>query len=368
MLAVLACAGTSRWLIPQKQEMQMVFKRMPFILIVIQLAGDPQPGHAAITPMTRTEYLTLFKATIANRNSEAFVRLSDRQTIDYFESLTEALLTGSLIEAEAMVDQINAEGHNYFLVHLVDAIYPTYGIMEYAMPGDPNYKGWGTLLVHPESAGYVIYQAPHVKFEVFTEELTLQAFHDNPYAAAAMLAGTHRYANDDHDHDGEPDADVAHETENLFYIMTKVAAHHGARALTPYWFIQFHGAYDRESEPSIVAATGATWPKFTPSSPLLIIDEVMDTLGLATMGVCGWPEGPGEAEDGQYELTATNNMQGRLLETIGLRHSFMHFELERSLRDGYYYGYEPLFTGTLQFLSTLQDTLNSRCHLLNIKN
>lgn len=179
---------------------------------------------------------------------------------------------------------------------------PVYGFLEKVSPGHPDYRGWGAVLIRPYGDSYTIYQAPHVKADVYTEDITLDAFVDDENARIAIFAGTHRNANDDGDGDGEPDSDVAHDTENLFHALTIFLANKGLTDSKLYWFIQMHGATDRTSEPTIVGSDGADIPTPTSNSPLAQIDDAVDDAGYVTMGVCGWPEGPNDDEDGDYLL------------------------------------------------------------------
>ena len=317
-----------------------------------------------VEQLTSAEFMTQFKASIAGRDSNKFVRLTAPIVENHFQELLSALLDNDLTTAQSEIEALNALDVSYKLVQLTDVVGgPVLGFMESVLPGEPNYHGWGAVLVRPLATGYTIYQAPHVKYDVYTEDITLDAFVDDVNAHIAMFAGTHRYANGDADGDGEPDSDVAHDTENLFHALTVYLANQGLTDSAPYWFVQIHGAADRTSEPTITGSDGAVsgppYPALTPNSPLVQIDDAVDIAGHVSMGVCGWYEGSGNDEDGDYLLAATTNVQGDFLESLGLRQTFMHFEIERSARDSYIAGSGPGHDGILSLLDAIRTTLDA---------
>jgi hypothetical protein len=297
-------------------------------------------AHAAgaVEEMTSAAFLAGYKNSVADRDSTYFVRLTAEAVTRQFESLLDAALAGDDTAAGAAIDELGVAGVSYRLVSLNDTAEPILGFMETAVPGDPDYRGWGAVLVRPASAGRVVYQAPHVKADLYSEEITFRAFLDNPLSRAVVLAGAHRAAVGDGDGDGAPDSDVANDTENLFHALTGYLARRGLARGEPLWFIQFHGAADRDTDPSVVGSDGSGIASLPAGSPLVGINNVVDEAGHVTMGVCGWREGAGDDEDGVYALNASNNLQGAMLSTLGQRHSFMHFEIERTARDEWHAG------------------------------
>ncbi len=281
------------------------------------------------------EFLTEFELTVAERESRSYVPFNDQETARLFFSLSVFLLKGNVLHAVDSLLALNQMGVFYRLVQIETPSGMLWGVIEDSFPGDPEYKGWGTLIIRESSEGHVIYQAPHIIYERYTENIALQAMIENPNAVMTMFAGAHRYANKDYDGDGYADSDIAHDIHSLMsYLMVRLASH-GFHNHTPYWFVQFHGAMDRESEPSIVATNGTRHPHFTAESPLVRVDDMVDKPNIITMGVCGWREGDSDMDDGDYYLTATTNIQGQLLERMNLRNSFMHFEIERHARNEY---------------------------------
>jgi hypothetical protein len=92
---------------------------------------------------------------------------------------------------------------------------------------------------------------------------------------------------------------------------------------------------------------------------LVLIDDEVDGDGYLSMGVCGWEEtGTDEDEDGDYYLAATTNIQGDLLESLGLRENFMHFEIERSGRDDYHAGSGDGYDGITGLFDAIETVLS----------
>ena len=141
-------------------------------------------GYVAVDQMTSTEFMTQFKAGIAGENTGEFVPLTDPGTMGLFEGLVEALFDLDLLTAEGELSNLRSLGLSYNLVQLTDVVSggPIYGFMEQATPGDPSYRGWGAVLLRPRSVGYTVYQAPHVQADLYTEDITLQAFMTNDQA------------------------------------------------------------------------------------------------------------------------------------------------------------------------------------------
>ncbi len=314
---------------------------------------------ASLETMTAPDFFVSFKATISASGSGHFARLTDGAVKTHFEELAEAVLDNDTVSAENTISALDALGVDYKLVQITDLSEPVLGFMEDSLPGDADYKGWGAVLIRHGSPGYTIYQAPHVVADMYSEDIAFEAFQDNPNALMIQFAGTHRNASGDNDGDGKNDSDVAHDTENLFHILTDYMAQRGQAFGTAYWFLQIHGASNRTSEPTIVASTGADSPTLTAADAIVEIDDDVDTAGHVSMGVEGWPEGPNDDEDGDYYLKATTNVQGDHLESLGLRYSFMHFEIERHARDDYIAGSGPGFDGIQSLLTAIATTLGT---------
>ncbi|MBS1253397.1 MAG: hypothetical protein MAG451_02446 [Anaerolineales bacterium] len=325
------------------------------LFIFSPLYGVTTPLYAApnIETLSSAAFMAQFDDSVGGRSSHTFIPLTDPTTNVYFATLLDAVLAADLEAAQLAIDALDAVGVRYKLVYVNDvANGPALGFMERVGPGDPDYRGWGAVLVRPATAGTRVYQAPHVKADAYSEDMALQAFVEAG-ARAVMFAGAHRYANG-RDH---AVADVAHNSDNLFHALTLHLARRGQVAGAPYWFIQFHGARDRDSEPDIVGSHGADDPLVFTESPLVLTDAAVDGAGHIGMGVCGWPEGPSDTEDGDYYLCATTNVQGDHLDSLGLRNSFVHLEIERHVRNDYRAGGGAGYEGVLTLMAGLRNTL-----------
>ncbi|MCF7885101.1 MAG: C39 family peptidase [Candidatus Marinimicrobia bacterium] len=330
------------------------------------MAGQGGAVVVVLPPPYQKLTLNQFSNQITNNNADEdsykFVRLTNPDIKNHFKNLLKYILSNNTTEASDEIRELNDLEVGYKLYKIVDPSEidePLYGFMETSKPDTDIYKGWGSYLIRPNSDGNIIYQAPHINYETYTKDIALNAFIDNKNAKAIFFNGADRRSNDDSDDDDGANSDVAHDTENLFHLFTNYLANQGVNE-GGYWFIQIHGAEDREEEPSITASTGAEHPNENINSELIKIDNIVDSDGNVTMGVCGWEEGSADYKDGDYKLAATKNVQGNLLESLGLRKSFMHFELERSARDEYNEQTGPGYNGINCLLSAIKSTLGSR--------
>lgn len=327
---------------------------LPLLVAEVTLYNCPATAEYVFT---QSQFLTRFKDSVAPQNSGYFVPFMDAVAELHFESMTEALLQDDLAGAEVELEALEGLGITYGLFRLRNTPFPVRGFFELALPGDSDYKGWGAVVVNPLSSGYTVYEAPHVQYEAFTDDIAVEALVTNPYSVALILAGANRLANPDADGDGWPDADVAHDPHSLFNALHHHLAMRGISLFTPYWFIQIHGATDREIEPTVTGSNGDALPQMTEFHRLAKIDEAVDIQGLISMGVWGWWEGPNDDEDGRYALNGVINIQGDLLGFLGWRDSFMHLEIERQARDEYHAGVSPGYQGILGLLDTIATEL-----------
>jgi hypothetical protein len=305
--------------------------------------------------MTLAQFMAAHDATVAGAGSGSFRMLVDPSVVAAFEGLVSALLAGDLDVARAFILALETLEVHYRLVEVTGLSGgPVYGFLEAVSPGDPDYTGWGAALFRTGASGYRVYGAPHVWADLHSEDVAAQGFGDDSGAAALLLAGTHRDAVGDGNANGYADSDVAHETQNLFHLATAYLAGRGQAADAPYWFIQIHGSADLASEPDITGSNGADLPIMDAASPLVGVDDFIDTRHNVVSGVWGWWEGAGDDQDGDYALRGTTNAQGDLLEGMGLRDSFMHFEIEWSLRNAYHVGSGAGYDGVLDLLDALR--------------
>lgn len=316
-------------------------------------------GAGAQTALTTDVFIDDLKDNLAAKDgSGEFVPLTDPAVGQLFTEVLDALLAGDLVTAQNRLDDLAAlHAVRYELIEIVDAPgdMDVFGFREtedHATGAD--FRGWGTALVRVGGATDVVYTAPHPIDDEFSETITVDAFLEDCCVAYALFSGARRSANGDGDGDGEPDADVAHETENLFHVLTRHVAN--LTAVDPAFHVQVHASIDRSTEPHIVASDGADPADTDSTHPLVAIDDDVDADGFLTMGVEGWNEMTGD-EDGDYVNPGTTNVQGDFLETVNQRRSFMHVELERTPRDEYMAGSGDGFDGIRGMFASLREDL-----------
>jgi hypothetical protein len=303
--------------------------------------------------LSYAEFRERFTASVCAKGSNSFVPLSDVAAAALFNDLIDALLAGQLGAAREALRRLEERGIRYDQVRVADAAGEAAGFVERARPGEPGYRGWGAALVRQGAGRNRVYQAPHPWADRYSERIALQAFRDDARASAVVLAGAHRHANGD----GRVHSDVAHAADNLFHALSAHLARRGLATGNPRWFIQIHGSAARADEPAIIASDGAQRSRLEAGSPLVRIKNLVDAAGHADMGVCGWREGPGAREGGSYRLCATDNAQGRMLEALGLRDWFLHFEIAWPLREGYAAGRGPGHAAIVGLLGAIRAVL-----------
>ncbi|HSH82171.1 MAG TPA: hypothetical protein VLA19_26895 [Herpetosiphonaceae bacterium] len=307
-----------------------------------------------IPELTEAEWVAAFRRTFGRKNSYSFVPLpSGSNEARVFEQVLAALLADDPATAGGLIAGLGADGIHYTLVRVGGyGTRPLWGWMECAMPGTRAYRGWGPALVRPGEEGHTIYQAPHPRADGWTEHIALRAFMDDEHAAVALFAGAHRYANG---RDPAP-ADAAHTPHNLLHVLTGVLAVRGRATGRPPWFVQFHGSADRTQQPAITASSGAAEPGLDEGSPLPRIAQRVQAAGHLTIALCPGPKGARRPR--RPLLCGTGNIQGNLLETLGLRHTFMHFETAQSARSAYRRGAGPGYDGIRDLLVAIRGELS----------
>ena len=304
--------------------------------------------------LTEAEWVAAFRRTIGRKNSYSFIPFptgTGAQRV--FGQALAALLADDPATAGGLIAGLGADGIHYTLVRVTgNDTCPLWGWMECAMPGTRAYRGWGAALIRPGAGGHTIYQAPHPWADSWTEHIALRAFVDDEHAAVALFAGTHRYANGRN----PAPADAAHTPHNLLHALTAVLAARGRETGRPPWFVQFHGSADRTQQPAITASSGAAEPGLDEGSPLPRIAQRVQAPGHLTIALCPEPKGAGRPR--RPLLCGTGNIQGNLLETLGLRHTFMHFEIAQSARSAYRKGAGPGYDGIRGLLAAIRGELS----------
>lgn len=308
---------------------------------------------ATIPRWSQSKFLAAFEQTVAPSNSGSFVPLAADSTEQNFSLMTEALLLGDIYAADLLRQSLHKEGVIYQLVRIEDGETPILGFMEAVPPGDEHYRGWGAVLVRSFPSCTRVYEAPHVQSDQYSEEIALLAFMEDPQACALVLSGARR----DADSGDVPGEDAANSTENLFHSLTNWLARRGLAAGSPLWFVQIHGAGDRSGQPAIVGSNG-TRGALPPGSPLPMIRDLVETGGHVQMGVCGKEPGQARTKRDAYHLCATGNAQGRLLSTLGVPETFLHFEIQRHIREEFHKGSSEGEAAVHDFLTAVQTALD----------
>lgn len=326
-----------------------VIVSLALLLACFLIAGSWWLHRADTLALSSAQFLEQLKKNAAPKGSRAFVPLTDPGIQQIFLGLTEDMLRGQSASADQRIKALEQLGVRYQRITVMqDQQQPIVGFIERVVPGDADYHGWGTVLLKPSKGCHTIYQAPHLIADQWTEEITLQAFMLDPGACAAMFAGTHRYANGLQ----KPDSDPAHADNTLFQALTEFFAHRGQALGRPYWFVQFHGSTPQDGMPAMIISNGA--PKTTPPpSVLMHIYQQVNQEANVRIGVCGWFADGGETE--RYNLCARDNIQGQLLETLGLRYTFIHIEIDQYTRSDYHSATNP--TAILDLLQALREQL-----------
>lgn len=289
--------------------------------------------------MSSDQFLTLYRSRLAPKHSSRFVPLKNTEVGALFYELELSLRQNHRHAAERAREQLAMEG---FLVQLIEleAEELIVGYLEGVTTEDPQYKGFGAFLCKPFNRNRFSIQCVHPKSDRYTEYISLDAFLAIRQVTYLHLTGSHRYANPDTNNNGFADSDTAHEQHNRMTLWTEQLCEpwNGSYISSPA-VIQFHGAYDRPTEPDIVASYGSD---YLPEKSYFLeeVNDLLETVYPGKMGVCGYREPfTSQIEDGVYELCASNNVQGLAMADAGYDSHFMHLEIERHVRNDYMNGF-----------------------------
>ena len=166
--------------------------------------------------------------------------------------------------------------------------------------------GWGLFMFAAEPANPLVVEVPHPLYDVNTPQAGVEAFRRGD-AQALLVAGTHRYANDD------DSSDVAHEAGTMF------ARVHRAIVTESQSVVQFHGFDDgSRGFGDLIVSAGETAPEVP-------VDPVTEALDAAGFDVCQYDGSECEG------LGGTQNVQGEWCREVDAR--FLHVEMSREVRD-----------------------------------
>jgi hypothetical protein len=174
--------------------------------------------------------------------------------------------------------------------------------------------GWGLYVIPAGPARPLVVEVSHPLYDVNTPQVGVQVF-ERGRAEALLVAGTHRYANDD------GSSDVAHDDRTMFARVNEALVSGRHTVLQPHGFSDTGAGGDdsRDLEGSEVVVSAGTAP------PPPTVDAVTRALRGKGFAVCEY--------DGQRcaDLGATRNVEGRWCREVGA--TFVHLELDRDIRD-----------------------------------
>ncbi len=186
-----------------------------------------------------------------------------------------------------------------------------------------KYRGAGAYLFRTGPATDDVIQAPHAYFDKGTERLGAALFAcapegRRPRAFVTNTAHRHRGHPDEKREDAEHPADVAHNPDHLFQLVTDLLARH----LPSLRIIQLHGFDEKKSaaREGVLAVVSSCSAKPSPWARK-VADRLVTQLG---GGVRLYPE--------QTQLLGgTRNAQARLLQAYP-RAWFLHLEMSAEMR------------------------------------
>ena len=167
-------------------------------------------------------------------------------------------------------------------------------------------RAWGAVAVDADGGRRVLIEVPHLRSDLYTEDLGLALFRAVP-GASLLVAGAHRRA-------GRGRADVAHHADSLVHA---IAGRLGDRGRPE---VQLHG-FDDAGLPDVDAVIS---PGAGPVNPLA--EDIARALGDAGFTVRTAWNG-----DDCGSLEGRTNVQGRA--AAAAKRPFVHVELSPRLRD-----------------------------------
>jgi hypothetical protein len=159
----------------------------------------------------------------------------------------------------------------------------------------------------------LIVEVSHPVYDINTPQVGIQAFRHGD-AAGLLVAGTHRYANDD------GSSDVAHDDGTMFAAVNRALVSRRETVLQPHGFSDSGTLTEADDlDDSDVVVSAGTAP------PPPAVTAVAAALRRKGFAVCEY--------DGRQcaDLGATRNVEGRWCREVGA--TFVHLELDRDVRD-----------------------------------
>ena len=172
---------------------------------------------------------------------------------------------------------------------------------------------WGMYAIPAGGSRPLVVEVSHPLNDLNTPQVGLQAFRHGD-AAGLLVAGTHRYANDD------GSSDVAHDGRTMFAAVNRALVSRRETVLQPHGFSDSRsGADTDDARASDVVVSAGTAP---PPPAVTAVTAALRSTGFAV----------GEYDGRRCaDLGATRNVEGRWCRGRGA--TFLHLELDRDVRD-----------------------------------
>lgn len=267
-------------------------------------AGTGARASAGAEAVDLEQLVVTFSHQIPGRGSEGMSLPTPEESQRFIDGL-QAARDGDLDEARELMAPLSYEVREVIDSDTTRHLYA----FEEQRDRDGDWPhGWGLYVMAFAPARPLMVEVPHPIFDVHTPEVGVEAFrHGN--AEMLMVAGTHRYANDD------GSSDVAHEDRTMFARVNRALVTSGHTVFQP------HG-FDSDSSR---AASGEAVVSAGVAPPPPVVGTVTSALRGAGFDVCEYDG------DECTDLGATQNVEGVRCREVGA--DFVHLELARDVRD-----------------------------------
>jgi hypothetical protein len=265
-------------------------------------------GGAGPAAVDLEDLVVAFVASIPGRGSEAMT-LPTAEEARQFVAGVRAARDGDPQRAADLVDPLD-----YGVRTVVDSITGRrLYLFEERRSDDGWPHGWGLYAIAAGSSRPLIVEVSHPLYDINTAPVGVQAFRRGD-AGGLLVAGTHRYANDD------GSSDVAHDDRTMFAAVNRALVSRRETVLQPHGFSDSGTGSDAgDLGDSDVVVSAGTAP---PPPAVRAVTAALRRKGFA---VCEY--------DGRRcaDLGATTNVEGRWCREVGA--TFVHLELDRDVRD-----------------------------------
>ena len=265
-------------------------------------------GGTRPTTVNLEDLVVSFVATIPGRGSEAMTLLTAAE-VRRFVAGVRAAQDGDPRRAAELVDPLA-----YGVRAVVDSVTDRrlYLFEERRSDGSRPH-GWGLYVIAAGASRPLLVEVSHPLHDINTPQVGVVAF-QHGHAAGLLVAGTHRYANDD------GSSDVAHEDRTMFAAVNRALVGRRETVLQPHGFDDAGPSKDSGGigDSDVVVSAGT-------APPPPAVDAVTAALRGEGFAVCEYDG------DRCADLGGTRNVQGECCRQVGA--TFVHLELDRAVRD-----------------------------------